>query len=61
MMLVAIVYHIITAILTKELVMATDDQCSVYKFKPPFYPGESCEDIYNMIPESHEWQDITGY
>jgi len=33
--------------------MATDDQCSVYRFKSPFYPGESCEDIYNKNPESH--------
>jgi len=41
-------------ILTKELVMATDDQCSVYRFKSPFFPGESCEDIYNKNPESHE-------
>ena len=48
-----VVYYIITMILTKELVMATD-QCSVYRFKSPFYPGESCEDIYNSNPESHE-------
>ena len=33
--------------------MATD-QCSVYQFESPFYPGESCEDIYNNNPESHE-------
>ena len=38
--------------------MATDhEQCS-YQFKSPFYPGESCEDIYNMNPESH---DRPGY
>ena len=37
--------------------MATD-QCSVYRFKSPFYPGESCEDIYNNNPESH---DRSGY
>ena len=28
------------------------EQCSNYQFKSPFYPGESCEDIYNMNPES---------
>ena len=48
-----VVYYIITMILTKEPVMATD-QCSVYRFKSPFYPGQSCEDIYNKNPESHE-------
>ncbi|XP_065893338.1 uncharacterized protein [Dysidea avara] len=51
------VIFIITVILTKELVMATE-QCSKYQFKSPFYPGESCEDIYNKNPESHEW---SGY
>ena len=39
--------------LTKELVMATSDQCS--KFKSPFYPGESCEDIHIKNPESRNW------
>ena len=51
------VIFIITVILTKELVMATE-QCSKYQFKSPFYPGESCEDIYNKNPESH---DKSGY
>ena len=51
------VIFIITVILTKELVMATE-QCSKYQFKSSFYPGESCEDIYNMNPESH---DKSGY
>ena len=37
--------------------MATG-QCSEYQFRSPFYPGESCEDIYNKNPESHEW---SGY
>ena len=49
----SVVYYIIIVILTKELVMATD-QCIVYWFKAPFYPGESCERIYNNNPESHE-------
>ena len=44
-------------ILTKELVIATD-QCTKYRFKSPFFPGESCEDIYNKNPESHNW---SGY
>jgi len=34
------------------------DQCSEYHFKSPFYPGDSCEDIYNKNPESH---DRSGY
>ena len=53
-----VVYYIITVILTKELVMATDEHCGVYRFKSPFFPGESCEDIYNMNPES---RDRPGY
>ena len=48
-----VVYIILTMILTKELVMATD-QCGEYRFKSPFYPGESCEDIYTKNPESRE-------
>ena len=44
-------------ILTKELVIATD-QCTEYQFKSPFFPGVSCEDIYNKNPESH---DRSGY
>ena len=44
-------------ILTKELATATD-QCTEYQFKSPFYPGKSCEDIYNKNPESHNW---SGY
>ena len=48
---------LISVLLTKKLVMATE-QCSEYQFKLPFYPGESCEDIYNKNPESHEW---SGY
>ena len=52
-----VVYYFVIVILTKELVMATD-QCNKYRFKSPFYPGQSCEDIYNKNPESH---DISGY
>ena len=54
-MLVA--YYILTAILAKQLVVA-DEQCTQHTFSHPFYPGESCEDIYNMNPES---QDMSGY
>ena len=53
-MLQAVIYYIVTVILTKELVIATD-QCTEYQFKSPFFPGVSCEDIYNKNPESHEW------
>ena len=49
--------YIVTMILTKELVIATD-QCTEYQFKSPFFPGVSCEDIYNKNPESH---DRSGY
>ena len=56
-MLQAVIYYIVTVILTKELVIATD-QCTEYQFKSPFYPGVSCEDIYNKNPESHQ---CSGY
>ena len=42
---------------TNRLVVA-DDQCSQYQFTAPYYPGSSCEDIYNMNPES---RDKSGY
>ena len=53
-MLQAVIYYIVTLILTKELVIATD-QCTEYQFKSP---GVSCEDIYNKNPESH---NCSGY
>ena len=53
-MLQAMIYFIVTVILTKELVIATD-QCTEYQFKSP---GVSCEDIYNKNPESHQ---CSGY
>ena len=56
-MLQAVIYCIVTVILTKELVIA-NDQCTEYQFKSPFFPGLSCEDIYNKNPESHNW---SGY
>ena len=51
------VIFIVTVILTKEVVLATE-QCSECQFKSPFYPGESCEEIYSKNPESH---DRPGY
>ena len=54
-MLQAVIYYIVTVILTKELVIATDN-CTQYQFKTPFsYVGESCEDIYNKNAKSHKW------
>ena len=59
-MAVFIVYScIVIVIFTKKLVIATStDQCTVHEFNNHFYPGKSCEDIYNKNPESHEW---SGY
>ena len=55
MMLQAVIYYIVTVILTKELVIATDN-CTEDQFKTPFsYAGESCEDIYNKNTKSHKW------
>ena len=56
-MLQAVICYIVMVALAKELVIATD-QCIVYKFKTPFFPGVSCEDIYNKNPQSH---DKAGY
>ena len=54
-MLQAVIYYIVTVILTKELVIATDN-CTEYQFKSPYsYVGESCEDIYNKNAKSHKW------
>ena len=47
----------ILVLCTNRLVVA-DDRCTHYQFKSPFYPGSSCEDIYNKNPES---QEISGY
>ena len=56
-MLQAVIYYIVTVILTKELVTATDHRTE-YQFKSSFFPGVSCEDIYNKNPECYEW---SGY
>ena len=56
-MLQAVIYYIVIVILTKEMVIATD-QCTEYQFRSPFFPGVSCEDIYNKNPESH---NCSGY
>ena len=42
-----------------RLVAAQDDQqCGEYRFDAPFFPGNSCEDIYNKNPQS---RDKSGY
>ena len=48
-----LIYFILTVILSKQLVLATE-QCTKHHFKSPFYPGESCEDIHDKNPESHD-------
>ncbi|XP_065915238.1 P-selectin-like [Dysidea avara] len=37
---------------------ATDDQCEVYHFQSPFHPGDSCQELYDMNPDTH---DKPGY
>ena len=56
-MLQATIFCIVTVILTKELVIATD-QCTEYQFKSPFYPGVSYEDNKNPETRAH---DKPGY
>ena len=29
------------------------EQCDTYQFSPPFYPGESCKEIYDWNPQTH--------
>ena len=48
-----VVCWIITVILTDVLMVASEEY-DKYHFKSPFYPGESCEDIYSKNTESHE-------
>jgi len=52
-----VVYFIITMILTKKLVIG-GDQCEDFHFQSPFYPGDSCQEIYNNNLVS---QDKSGY
>ena len=52
-----LVYYIATLILTNQLVMAAK-QCEEYQIQSPFFLGTSCDEIYNMNPES---QDKSGY
>ena len=56
---------LLTATMITELMLCTgrrlvvaDDQCTRYQFASPFYPGSSCEDIYNKNPEARE---VSGY
>ncbi|XP_065882741.1 uncharacterized protein [Dysidea avara] len=37
---------------TSKLVTATE-QCDTYQFSHPFYPGESCKEIYDLNPQTH--------
>ena len=57
--MLTVICCILTVISVKEhlLVMATD-QCTEYQFAAPFFPGESCEDIYNKNPQTH---NLPGY
>ncbi|XP_065884686.1 uncharacterized protein [Dysidea avara] len=52
-MLLVLCGLISSVILSNKVVIAADEQCEEYRFSTPFYPGGSCETIYNMNPESH--------
>ena len=39
-------------------IVAADDQCISYEFESSFFPGISCEDVYNKNPQTH---DKSGY
>ena len=54
-MLLAVVTVLV--VLINRLIIA-NDQCVSYEFEAPFFPGISCEDIYNKNPQS---RDMSGY
>ena len=43
---------------TRLVAVQDDQQCSEYQFDTPFFPGNSCEDIYNKNLQS---RDKSGY
>ena len=58
-MFVVVVYVVVVLlVIGSNRMVVADDQCVTYQFKPPFYPGISCKDIYNKNPQAH---DISGY
>ena len=50
--------HSISVRVYQYRLVVADDQCTQYQFTAPYYPGISCEDTYNMNPES---RDKSGY
>ena len=57
--MLAVICCILTVISVKEhLLVTATDQCTEYQFAAPFFPGESCEDIYNKNPQTH---NLSGY
>ena len=49
---------LLLASVTKRVVIAQDQQCNEYRFDAPFFPGNSCEDIYHKNLQTHY---ISGY
>ena len=45
------IHFVAIAIIHNEVVMAVEE-CGEYRFSTPFFPGESCEDIYNQNPDT---------
>jgi len=42
----------------KPVVAQDDQRCNEYQFDTPFFPGSSCENIYNKNPQS---RNMPGY
>ena len=57
-MLVTATMITVLVLCTGSRLVVADDQCTRYQFASPFYPGSSCEDIYNKNAEARE---ISGY
>ena len=57
-----VIYWLAIMILGQEVavIIGNDrsDECYEHQFQTPFYPGKSCEEIFNRNPQSH---DRSGY
>ena len=54
--MVAVTWYALVVLLTKEQVMAYDDQCADFQFKSPFLPGEILYTIYLAATGSNSKQ-----
>ena len=56
--MLALIWFVTVIIIKEQLLVTANGQCSEYQLAIPFFPGESCEDIFNKNPQTH---DLPGY